>query len=140
MTVEDFLDQLREDVYCRLCPSPLGGVGVFAIRDIPDNTNPFNGCDESEYNKIPVEQLTDIHPSVLDLLKDVLVFEDGCFYFSDRGLQGIDLSYYLNHSKTPNMVACPLGETFRTKRFVRAGEELLVDYDTYDSQEGESYR
>ena len=82
MTVEDFLDQLREDVYCRLCPSPLGGVGVFAIRDIPDNTNPFNGCDESEYNKIPVEQLTDIHPSVLDLLKDVLVFEDGCFYFT----------------------------------------------------------
>ena len=30
-----------ERVYCKLAPSPIHGVGIFAIKDIPKGTNPF---------------------------------------------------------------------------------------------------
>ena len=141
MTKEEFVSQLRNDVYCRIAPSPLGGCGVFAIKDIPEGVNPFIGCDDTEYHSIPLSELTEIPPAVFNLMKDMLVLDDEeNFWFSDRGIQGIDVSYFLNHSKTPNMVADPLGENFFTNREIKAGEELYVDYDTYDSQPDEEYR
>ena len=147
MTKEQFIDQLLHDVYCRIMPSVapngfLRGVGVFAIKDIPAGTNPFVGCDDTEYQPIPLSEFPkDIPSAVFDLMKDMLVLDDeDNFWFSDRGIQGIDISYFLNHSKTPNMVAAPLGENFFASRDIKAGEELTVNYDTYDSQPNEEFR
>ena len=143
MTKEQFIDQLRYDVYCRLAPSTLcPGIGVIAIKDIPVGTNPFVGCDDTEYHPIPLSEFPkDIPSAVFDLMKDMLVLDDeDNFWFSDRGIQGIDISYFLNHSKTPNMVAGPLGENFFASRDIKAGEELTVNYDTYDSQPNEEFR
>ena len=36
------LEHLRGKAYVRLAPSPLEGVGVFALRKIPAGTNPFH--------------------------------------------------------------------------------------------------
>jgi len=38
-----------ENTYCRLQPSMISGVGVFAIRDIPQGINPFQGAQEPEW-------------------------------------------------------------------------------------------
>ena len=38
------LNNLKNDIYCRIKPSKKPGVGLFAIRDIPENTNPFKVC------------------------------------------------------------------------------------------------
>ena len=38
------LRNLFEQTYCRLRPSPIHGVGVFAIRAIPTGVDPFEGC------------------------------------------------------------------------------------------------
>ena len=37
-TREHMLNHLRQNIYCRLKPSPVHGIGVFAIRDIPKTT------------------------------------------------------------------------------------------------------
>ena len=44
--------------YCRLMPSKLGGVGVFAIRDIAKGTNPFEGEIIGEWFKLHVNDCT----------------------------------------------------------------------------------
>ena len=39
------LKHLRENVYCRLAPSTVHGVGVFAVRDIPAGVDPRDARD-----------------------------------------------------------------------------------------------
>jgi len=58
--------------------------------------------------------------------------QDGYFYVPDCGLQRVDISFFLNHSKTPNMREEEEGMNFFTTRVIEAGEELTVDYTTYD--------
>lgn len=41
MSKKVLLKNLQNDIYCRIKPSKKHGVGVFAIKDIPKNTNPF---------------------------------------------------------------------------------------------------
>ena len=38
----EFLRRVLANCCCRLAPSPIHGIGVFAIRDIPRGRNPFN--------------------------------------------------------------------------------------------------
>jgi hypothetical protein len=38
----EFLRRVLANCYCRLAPSPIHGIGVFAIRNIPRGRNPFN--------------------------------------------------------------------------------------------------
>jgi len=108
------------------------GVGVFAIRGIPKGADPFRGCDDSRYVKIREEELRGIDAEVLKAFKDAFVFADGVWYASSKGLQSRDISYYMNHSDNPNMVAENHGERFVADRLIEKGEELLVDYNTYD--------
>ena len=135
MTRDELLKQVREDVYCRIAPSPISGVGVFAIRDIPKGTNPFVGTDEEEYVEIDEHELEGLDPEVMKLIHDMFVYGAGIYYFPGKGLQAIDISYFLNHSLTPNMVADVLGETFTAKIDIKKGDELLVNYDDYDENE-----
>ena len=47
-----------------------------------------------------------------------------------KRVQFLDVSLFINHSSTPN-VGTTDGETFVTLKTIKAGEELLVDYNTY---------
>ena len=38
----EFLRRVLTNCYCRLAPSPIHSIGVFAICDIPRGKNPFN--------------------------------------------------------------------------------------------------
>jgi len=134
MNKKQLLEQLRNDIYCRLAPSKVHGVGVFAIKDIDRGIDPFKGADNSRYVKIKKEQLKGLDKSVFKLFDDMFVFDKGIYWMPAKGLQSIDISYYINHSKNPNMIAEEQGEKFVTKRNIRKGEELLIDYDTYDAQ------
>lgn len=140
MLREEILDQLKNDVYCRLLPSPLGGIGVFAIKDIPEGINPFNGCFDGDYISFDLEEFHELEPAVFKLVVDMCVLDEGKLWLPDNGIQKLDLSWCLNHSSTPNMNALEKGEEFITNRVIKAGEELLVDYNTYDHQEGEDFR
>lgn len=129
MEMNPFKKDLLEKVYCRLAPSPIHGVGVFAIRPIPKGVNPMQEQRAADFKEIPVAELSDLPEPLLKLVKDMCPEQAEHYDIPPFSLNEIGVSYYLNHSKTPNM-----GEEegeFVALRDIEPGEELTVDYGTY---------
>lgn len=125
------LEKLK-NTYCRLKPSAIEGVGIFAIRDIPADINPFEGL-KQEWLEFSMDELKDLDPEVLQMVDDFFVIEkDQTVWVPERGLNGMDISFYLNNSDTPNLKTIDGGETFITLREIKKGEELTAEYATYD--------
>lgn len=126
-----------KNTYCRLAPSKISGVGVFSVRDIPKNKNPFLGILNKKWAKFNIKELSQIDKEVLKMVDDFFVIEkDGTIYLPEDGLSGIDVSFFPNHSKKPNLKISWDKETdvlfFKTLRKIKKGEELTADYSTYD--------
>ncbi len=126
------IEHLRTGVYCRVKPSPLHGVGVFAIRDIPKGTELF--IIPRRVEVITKAQLDSMPPGVSDLVKDF-----GCEVQGDAHLYAIDLHapplcLFINHSESPNceFVSDGVEDWTETLRDIKAGEELFRDYRTDD--------
>lgn len=133
MNKKQFLKSLG-DVYCRLAPVK-HGVGVVAIRDIPKGTDPFKNCDPfGDVIKISAKELeaSGAPREAIRMVRDYCVRQDGIYFVPNYSIDAIDKSYFLNHSKNFNLVTPDGGETFVAKRKIEKGEELTVDYDTYD--------
>ena len=116
-------------LYTRLRGAPGKGVGVFAIRDIPEGCNPFVGDDAGS---------TWVPAATVDAIADVelrRMYLDFCPLVGDRYLappdfNNMSISWYMNHSDEPNMMSDE-NVNFRVKRLIRAGEELTADYRAY---------
>jgi SET domain-containing protein len=118
-------------VYTRLKPSKIHGVGVFAIRDIKKGTNIFPE-DNDRMTWVDESQLRRLPPPLTRLYKDFAVIR-GKKYGAPSHFDRLTTAWYLNHSKRPN-VAVDKSYRFYALRFIRSGEELTVDYDTYSDQ------
>jgi hypothetical protein len=125
-----FLATLRAQSYVMLRPSPIAGVGVFAIRDIPRGcrdmfTPPGN---DDDFVAVP-RALVEAEPAhVRALVENYCLYDDTTYWVPRDGFRQIDLSLCLNHSDTPNVVSVNDGAYFEALRDIAAGEELLVDY------------
>jgi SET domain-containing protein len=131
-TPEEAIKSLRNDVYCRLMRSTIAGIGVVAIKHIPNGTNPFPETRHTEFLEVPVSLVKQdplIPDSVKQLVKDMCPEDDGQFYFPQYSLNELGIGYFINHSKTPNMTEHE-GDFFAA-RDIEVGEELTVDYETY---------
>jgi hypothetical protein len=129
---KQFLQSLN-DVYCRLGVTE-HGVGVVAIRDIPEGIDPFKHCDNHGTQvEIPLAEfeVADAPEEAKELVRDFCTMQDGIFIVPSYGIDAIDKSFFLNHSKNPNMITHDQGETFVAARVIRKDEELTADYDTY---------
>ena len=122
------LKHLETEVYCRLGVSPIHGIGVFAIRDIPKGTQPLVSLlkiKEFSFSKKVIKKL----PSSVQ--KEVRMF---CYYNKDEylipsiGLNAMNMAFYMNHSKNPNIKYLK-NNTLLSLRKIKAGEELFFDYD-----------
>lgn len=122
-----------ENTYCRLKPSPIHGVGVFAVRNIPDRINPFAGVKNQKWYRLNNSELESLEKEVLNMIGDFFVESNNCVWVSEYGLNGMDMSAYVNHSDNPNLETIDDGITFITSREVKKGEELTIDYKTYDA-------
>lgn len=127
-----FLATLRAESYVMLRPSPIAGVGVFAIRDIP------KGCralfsppgDADAFVAVP-RALVDAEPAHVRALVEHYCLYDATTYWIPRdGFRRMDLSLFLNHGEAPNVATVDDGAYFEALRDIAAGEELLVDYGT----------
>ena len=132
MRKKEILESLRR-VYCRLgCTK--NGVGVIAIRPIPKGTDPFKNCDpHGDVVEITEKEFEafDAPEAAKDLIRDFCALQDGVYFVPSYGIDGIDKSYFLNHSKKPNMTTPDKGETLVAARNIKVGEELTIDYGGY---------
>ena len=122
------LKHLQTEVYCRLGISPVHGIGVFAIRDIPKGTKPLSSLLKIKEFSFSKKEINKLHASVK---KEVRMF---CYYDKDEylvpsiGLNSMNMAFYMNHSKTPN-VEFQKNNDIVALRKIKANEELFFDYD-----------
>jgi len=126
--------------YCRIMPSKLHGVGVFAIIDIPKDTNPFEystkKCGNNKFIKVHKDELVGIHKNVIKMLDDFLgIDEKGYFEIPADGLNSLDVSFYMNYSDKPNInitfdKECKFA-VFKSNKVIKKGTELLINYDSF---------
>ena len=101
---------------------------MFAIRDIPKGCKPLKSrlkVQEIKFNYAEVSALP------AEVRKEMDMF---CYYDKHHilipaiGLNSMNMSVYLNHSKTPNLKMRKDG-TLITLRDIKKDEELMMDYD-----------
>jgi len=126
---------LLEKSYCRIKSSPISGVGVFAIRDIPKHTEIFAGQPDSTWHNFQMSELKSLDKEVLTMIDDFFVIEkDQTVRIPEGALSGMDMSYYMNNSFTPNAEAIDGGFTFISSREIKKGEEITIAYSTFDEK------
>jgi SET domain-containing protein len=136
MKKESLLKQLQQSTYVMIQPSPLHGIGVFAIRDIPKGTSDLFSQGVGEWIKLTMAEVEALPKHSRDLVENHCLFDEDFYYVPDYGFKLVDLVIYLNHSDTPNVISVNDGEFFEAICDIKAGEELLVDYGTIvDSKE-----
>ncbi|MFA6255522.1 MAG: SET domain-containing protein [Patescibacteria group bacterium] len=117
------------NVYTRLAPSKIQGVGVFAISDIPKGTNIFQG-DEEDMVWISKDRIDEIDPDIKKLYDDFCVIKGdklGC----PKNFNSLTVAWYINESKDNPNVQCDDNYEFIAVRDIKKGEELTTDYSTY---------
>ncbi len=130
MTKEALLKDLQQSTYVIIKPSPLHGIGVFAIRDIPKGTKDIFSQGVGDWIKLTIAEVEALPKHSRDLVENHCLFDEDCYYVPDYGFKLVDLVIYLNHSDKPNVVSINEGEFFEAIVDIKAGDELLVDYGT----------
>ena len=130
MNKETLLNELANNCWVMLRPSPVEGVGVFAIRDIPKGCRDMFGKPDPAAEWITVSRAeVDALPAHAQfLVGNYCLFDEDHYFIPAAGFKKMDLSLFLNHSDTPNIISINDGDYFETLRDIRAGEELLIDY------------
>lgn len=130
MNKEALLKELAASTYVMIKPSPLHGIGVFAIRDIPKGTKNIFSKGIGDWIKVSKEEVDALPQHSKDLIENHCLFDEDFYFIPDYGFKLVDLVIYLNHSETPNVISLNEGEEFEAIRDIANGEELLVDYGT----------
>lgn len=117
---------LNASIWAELRPSPVHGIGVFAIRDIPKGmliTRHTVHHQQFQICHLTLPEFDALHPAVRQLILNRTAFPAGCtdFRFPCPNCEQI-LQSFVNHGRPPNFYE---GLTLRA---VAAGEELLEDY------------
>ena len=103
-------------------------IGVFAIRAIPKGVHPLKTMAQPKEVKFTRKEIAELPKSVR---RQIDIF---CYHHKDEvrvstmGLNTMDMAFYLNHSKKPNLRMKKSGE-FEALRRIKTGEELMMDYD-----------
>ncbi len=116
---------LNDTVFCKLAPSPLDGVGVFAIRDIPEGQEltDYNGGD-LHYHTLTSEEFGGLVPEVRDLIEERTIFmKDKPITFVSPNCNQL-FQFFMNHSDTPN------SNGRKALRDIKKGEEITENYKT----------
>ena len=116
------LQRVLRDCYCRLQPSKVDGIGVFAIRNIPSGVDPFKtiakyaqpgyvqdyrGRSSTGFRRVSLADCCGLSSCPARAKMDV----------PTCGTNVIYLNAYLNHSSRPNMRTQD-GYTFTTRRMI----------------------
>ena len=135
MNITALLADLKE-TYVMLKPSPVHGIGVFAIRDIPKGCRSMFSKDNGEWVKVPIREVEALPAESKDLVETYCLYDEENYYVPSYGFKKMDLINYLNHSAQPNVRSVNDGEFFEAIADISAGQELLVNYEEIVKVEG----
>lgn len=130
MTKEQLLKELSGNTWVMIRPSPIEGIGVFALQDIP------KGC-RSMFSKATInEQWIAISKMEVELLpahskaliENYCLYDEDNYFVPDYGFKKMDLVNFLNHSEIPNIISINDGEIFEAICDIKKDEELFIDY------------
>ncbi|MDP4265395.1 MAG: SET domain-containing protein [Bacteroidota bacterium] len=130
-TEEEIVKELLSDLvetFLVLRPSPIHGIGVFAIRDIPRGTRAMFSKDNGEWIKLPIKEIQLLPDYSQELIKSYCVFDNDFYYVEKYAFKKMDLANFLNHSENPNIIPINDGEFFEAISDIRPGDELLINY------------
>lgn len=128
----ELLQELIHFSYVKLRPSPIDGIGVFALRVIP------KGCRDmfskpnvdDKWHLLTWEEVESLPSHARILVENYCLFDEQHYHVPERGFKALDLSLFLNHSDTPNVKSVDDGNYFEALRDIAEGEELFIDYGT----------
>lgn len=131
MTAFEYIDKC---VYTQLKPSRVQGVGVFALREIPENIDPFKPWEgDTGYYPVKEEDLLTLPKDLYSHIKDVFLYspdfpkDTDTYVYLVNGLHWIHQNayYFVNYGGEKSNID---KTTLLTTRTVRSGEELLSNY------------
>lgn len=132
MQPDRLLDTLRHHTWVALRPSPIEGIGVFAVRQIPkrcrDIFAPPGAPDD--FVSVPRADVAALPPHARRLVETYCLYDAEWYWIPRDGFKTMELSHFLNHSDAPNVAAIDEGQWFEALRDIAEGEELTVDYGT----------
>lgn len=131
MSKKELLQLLQKHTYCHIKRSKIHGVGVFAVKNIPKGINPFKHANKVAWHGLEKKDVSKLDTKIVRLLYDFFSVQGGTLWVPDSGLTGMDMSFYMNTSKKPNIKTVDNGEIFVSARLIKTGEELTVDYGTF---------
>jgi SET domain-containing protein len=120
MSYQRQIDELNTYVKTRIAPSPIHGVGVFAIHDIAKGTKLYTDMIPKMYN-LPYKEFRNLFPTVRKLILErwPQIVNGSAFAYPDTRIQA-----FMNHSDDPNYDAvCDI-----TLRDIKSGQEVTEDY------------
>jgi len=124
------LEELNNHTYIMLKPSPVAGIGVFAIQNIARGCRDMFGKPDKQENwvKISKAEVEQLPQHVQLLIENYCLYDEEHYFAPDHGFKKVDLSLFLNHSDTPNIISIEEGDYFEAIRDITNGEELFIDY------------
>ena len=134
MTYEKLLDELQHRTYVALRPSPVAGIGVFAIRPIPKGCREMftppraGGAGDDGFVAVPRAEIDALPAHARQLVETYCLYDEAHYWVPEDGFKKMDLVHFLNHSERPNVRSVADGAWFEALVDIAPGEELFVDY------------
>ena len=120
-------------VYGKLAPSSLGGVGIFAIKDILNGTPVFIFHDQSDELRLTQEDRNKLSKEEVELYHEHAVVLPNGVWVVPSDMHRMHVVWYLNHSSNPN-IAPDNNFNWYAVRDIKKGEELTGDYNAWDAE------
>jgi SET domain-containing protein len=102
------------------------GVGVFAVDNIPQHTNILSYW--------PWVRLASIK-NVPEAFRKYALYVDNESILCPQSFEKPEIGIFINHSFNPNLIIFEQDKKIVTLREIKAGEELLSDYNQYNEPE-----
>jgi SET domain-containing protein len=130
MTKEELLIELAGNTWVMIRPSPIEGIGVFALQDIPKGCRSmFSKADAHEqWITITKGEVEKLPAHAKALIENYCLDDDENYFVPDYGFKKMDLVNFLNHADKPNIISINDGEFFEAIHNIKKGEELVIDY------------
>ncbi|MEP7255190.1 MAG: SET domain-containing protein [Ferruginibacter sp.] len=130
MTKEELLKELSGNTWVMIKPSPIAGIGVFALQDIPKGCRDMFGKPDAtdEWITVAKKEIEALPAHAQFLVGNYCLYDEDNYFIPAHGFKKIDISLFLNHSDAPNIISVNDGDFFEATRDIKTGEELVINY------------